>query len=177
MVNIKDKYGFLKNVTAWENHRPLLLLALELTKGQVIELGCGDGSTPFLMKYCDGEDRTFKSYDSNKEWAERCGAVHVKDWYDNAIYEKCGVAFLDHAPGEERWVSALKFVDKADIIVLHDSEEGGAGNYMYDRIWTRFKYRLNYNKTGGGAGASAVSNTIDLHEYRKMNLGGFVFER
>jgi hypothetical protein len=171
-----DKYGFLKDVQGWSSHRPLLFLSLELTKGPVIEFGCGDGSTPYLSKYCHDTERVFKSYDSNQEWALKHGATLITDWYDNAPYEKCGVAFLDHAPGEMRWVSVLKFLDKADIIVIHDSEEGGAGNYMYDNIWHKFKYRLNYNKTGGGAGATALSNKIDLNQYRG-DFCGFKLEK
>jgi hypothetical protein len=67
-------------------------------------------------------------------------------------------------------------MDRADIIVIHDTEEGGAGDYKYDHIWHLFKYRLNYNKNGGGAGATAVSNKIDLNKFRGLTLGQYKFD-
>ena len=42
------KEDFLKDVANWDNHRFLLWPALEATTGEVIEMGMGQGSTPFL---------------------------------------------------------------------------------------------------------------------------------
>lgn len=173
----EDKHGFLKEVSTWGNHRTLLLLALSLTEGNVIELGAGFDSTPFLEKYCADAKRYFYSYDNSQEWAEKFGAKHVLSWNDCKLWqEECSLLFVDCAPGEVRHEIIALMANKADIIVIHDTEENSAGDYMLDKIWPLFKYRLNLNKTGGGAGASAVSNKIDLHQFAGCSFGSFKFE-
>jgi hypothetical protein len=172
--------GFLKAVTGnWNNHLPLLLLGLSHTDGAVMELGSGDGSTPYLRKYCADYKRTFQSFDNNQEWCAKTSAEYVQDWNPliaGAAGAYRGLIFIDHAPGERRADDAIKLANAADILVLHDTEEGGAGDYKWDKAWPHFKYRLNYNKSGGGAGATAVSNKIDLNRFRGLSLGQFTFD-
>lgn len=173
----KDEFGFLQGITGnWENHRPLLYLSLHLNNEMVIELGCGEGSTSYLRKFCNKADRRFLSYDSDRKWADKCGADWVPDWDEDFPLYHCGIAFIDHAPGEHRIVAIEKFAPYAGIIVIHDTEEGGAGDYKFDTMWHLFKYRLNYNRLGGGAGATAVSNTIDLNRFRGLSLGPYTFD-
>lgn len=175
-------YDFVKDIKGnWDNHRVVLLLALGLTEFDVMELGSGEGSTNYLRSYCEDHGRKFLSFDNNKEWCERTGAEYVEDWESVLDFIKCrvtkiGVIFIDHAPGERRSSDAIRLRNEADIFVLHDTEEGGAGDYKFDTIWHLFKYRLNYNRLGGGAGATAVSNTIDLNRFRGLSLGQYKFD-
>lgn len=171
-----DTHNFLRVEGNWDNHRPLLLLALSLTGGDVYEYGAGEGSTNYLRKYCEANGRYFCSYDSNREWAEKTGALYVQDWECESQWFGCGLAFVDLAPGEYRWRAIENLATEADIICIHDTEEGGAGDYKLDRIWHLFKYRLNYNKTGGGAGATLVSNKIDVNRFRGLSLGPYTFD-
>lgn len=175
-----DKHNFLTTTGNWDNHRPLLLLALSLTTGKVTECGAGEGSTPLLRAYCRANNRQFDTYDNNLEWAEKMGAGHVWDWDAPArwadIWAPCSLLFVDHAPGEHRKVAIERMMDRADIIVVHDTEQGGAGDYGFEPVFAKFKYRLNYNKTGGGAGATAVSNKIDLNQFRGLSLGKYTFD-
>lgn len=176
-----DKHGFLRSVTGnWNNHLPLLLLGLALTdEGAVLEMGSGEGSTPLLEKDCKATGRVFQSFDNSQEWCNKTGASHIDNWDDliqKALQHHHGLIFIDHAPGERRHLDAIALANAADILVLHDTEEGGAGNYMWDKAWPHFKYRLNYNMTGGGAGATAVSNKIDLNRFRGLSLGAYTFD-
>lgn len=172
-----EHYEFLKGIKGnWDNHRILLLLALELTEGRVFEYGSGEGSTPYLREYCKEHNRHFYPLESNKEWADKMDSIHVPDWRATDEWFQCGVAFVDLAPGEDRVYAIQKLVNKADIIVIHDTEEGGQGDYKFETIWHLFKYRLNYNRLGGGAGATAVSNTIDLNRFRGLTLGQYTFD-
>jgi hypothetical protein len=175
-----DVHGFLQGIAGnWDNHRPLLLLALSLTDGSVMEMGSGDGSTPYLRSYCARRGRIFQSFDNNQEWCDRTGADYLREW-EPVVYGAAGayriIIFIDHAPGERRHEDAIRLANAADILVLHDTEEGGAGDYKWERAWPHFKYRLNLNKNGGGAGATAVSNTIDLNRFRGLSLGQYTFD-
>lgn len=178
--------NFLGSVTGnWNNHLPLLILGLQLSKRgetgfDVLELGSGEGSTPLLRQYSQDQQLNFQSYDNNIDWCEKTGACIALDWdilVTLLAKKHHGLIFIDHAPGERRHLDAIALANAADILVLHDTEEEGAGNYMWDKAWLHFKYRLNYNKTGGGAGATAVSNTIDLNRFRGLSLGQFTFDK
>jgi hypothetical protein len=179
-IDVPDEFGFLKGVTNnWNNHLPLLLLGLHLTNGDVLELGCGEGSTPYLRQYCEANGRMFRTWDNNLEWVKKIGAGFTDNWDDTiegAKEKHHGLIFIDHAPGERRHLDAITLANAADVLVLHDTEEGGAGNYMWGKAWPHFKYRLNYNKTGGGAGATMVSNKIDVNRFRGLSLGQFKFD-
>jgi len=175
-VNLKDECLFLENINNWCNHRPLLLLALHLTAGDVCEFGAGDGSTPYLREYCRVNDRHFQSWENNIEWSNKCAVGFVDNWDTADIWHPCGLAFIDHAPGEHRKVAVERMMDRAQIICVHDTEIGGAGDYGFEPVFARFKFRLNYNRTGGGAGATLVSNSIDVNWFRGLSLGPYTFD-
>lgn len=156
---------FLKDIDTWCNHRVLLWEALELTKDSsfgVCEFGAGHGSTPFLRQYCADANRTFVSYENDKEWADKCGSTFINNFLTSDIYTQYSVVLIDFAPGEHRHEAVAILKDLARIIVIHDSEVGGSGNYMYEKIYPLFKYRKDYNITEGGAGATMLSNYIQL---------------
>lgn len=179
-ISNMDTCKFLEGVTDnWNNHLPLLLLGLHKSNGLVIEFGSGEGSTRRLRDYCKEHGRPFESWESNKEWAEKTGACIALDWDILVVLlakKHHGLIFIDHAPGERRHLDAIALANAADILVLHDTEEGGAGNYMWSKAWPHFAYRLNYNKTGGGAGATMVSNKIDVNRFRGLSLGPYTFD-
>ena len=179
-VAASDKLGFLTTTGNWDNHRLMLLLGLSLTTGKVTELGAGEGSTPLLRAYCKEAGRQFDTYDSDLEWANKMNSSHVWNWDSNArwldVWAPCGLIFVDHAPGEHRRVAIERMMDRADLIVVHDTEQGGAGDYGVGHVLAKFKYCLNYNRTGGGAGATIVSNTIDVNRFRGLSLGPYKFD-
>src|SRR4051812_43871707 len=120
------KEEFLKDVANWSNHRHLLWPALEATKGNVVEFGCGEGSTPYLQRYCIDTKRMFFSFENNFQWAKKCGSTFIRSWED-VTPMNIDVLLIDHAPGERRWIDIEKYKDEAKIIVIHDSEEHGGG--------------------------------------------------
>lgn len=173
-MNLKDK--FLTPSSDWDSHLPMLWLGLTLTKGRVTELGSGEGSTSLLRQYCQYESRPFFSFDSNKDWAEKTMSRFVPDWDNVELWkEPCELLFVDEAPGEHRIKAISEMVNKVDVIVIHDTEEVGAGDYGYKNIWPLFKFRLNYNRLGPGAGCSIVSNKVDVEQY-VGEWNGFLFE-
>lgn len=154
------RFDFLKNLDNMSNHRILLWEALQLcSKKTVFEFGSGHGSTPFLKEYCLKNDLLFFSYDNNKIWAAATGSTYIENWDDIELL-KAGVLFLDHAPGERRKVDLLKYKDIAEIIVIHDSEPTGAGDYRVRELFDQFKYKVDLPSEG--AWATMLSNTIDV---------------
>lgn len=165
------KEEFLKDVANWDNHRFLLWPALEATTGEVIEMGMGQGSTPFLHQYCKDANRKLFSYESSLEWAmkfqdnitEGHHVMHVHDWDAVSLRHPFpDVVLIDHAPGERRYIDVQRFANTAKIIVIHDSEPAATG-YMMDRIWGLFRFRKDY--TSPGAWATAVSNFVDVSKF------------
>lgn len=173
------KEQFLADLGTWSDHRVLLWFALEATKDSpfpVCEFGAGDGSTPFIRAYCEANNRKFISYESNKEWAEKCGSEFVNDWDTANIYHEYSVCLIDHAPGEHRHKALAILKDKAQILVVHDSEVAATG-YMLNKIWALFKYRANCRLIEGeGAEATALSNSIDVTGWLGLQESGFKIE-
>jgi hypothetical protein len=161
---------FLRDINPWGSHRALLWEALEATKDSpfpVIELGCGDNSTPFLMKYCEDNQRVFFSYDSDKAWADKYDSDYVKDWEKHPLWlGRYSVCLLDLAPGDYRRVALMKI--DADIIVVHDSEPPGwnASDYKVRPLFKNFKYvKDDVPKEKGQPWTTALSNTIDVTKW------------
>lgn len=162
------KEEFLNDFQNWDNHRPLLWEALELTKGDIIEMGMGQGSTPYLSQYAKDSNRNLYSYDNNLEWYQKFTGLtsnnhtltYTIDWdLVSKKHPNPDVVFIDHAPGERRYIDVGLFADKAKIIVIHDTEPAATG-YMMNKIWHLFKYRKDFKSEG--AWASMVSNYIKL---------------
>lgn len=173
---------FCKGVQGWDNHRPLLWLALEATKGDILELGMGNGSTPFLHVYSEQNRRFLRSCDYVGEWVEKFKALrgefhrvmHVPDWDSLYLHpDVYSVVLVDHSPGERRWVDIQKLEESklAEIIVIHDTEPEATG-YMLEKIWPLFKYRVDLKSPGAGAMSSAVSNTFDVRPWAGTLSGG-----
>ena len=163
---------FIENVQNWDNHRPLLWWALKETKGQtepVLEMGCGEGSTPYLKQYLKTDKRKLISYDYSKEWADKYNANHVTDW-DAIEHENYSVILIDHSPGERRHLDVIKLANKCDYMIIHDSEPAATG-YMLDKVWNLFPYRRNLKTEG--AWATIVSAKHDIPE---ISIKGFTIE-
>lgn len=165
---------FTKDIKDWDNHRGLLWLSLEATNGSVLELGCGDGSTPYLQKYCT--ERELTSLDYNKEWADKFGATYVNDWNTVNLGSNISVALIDESPGEHRKESINYLTNNAEIIIVHDSEPKGwnCSNYEVRDLFGSFKYKVDVkSKEKEGAWATALSNTIDITKWIGEKFGEY----
>lgn len=164
------KEEFLKDIGAWSNHRRLLWMALRSALGPILELGAGEGSTPYLRQFCDEHLRSFQSYDSNKEWAKKMQVNYNNgDWESLSCWHNplWGVVLLDLAPGEYRRVALMKLT--AQIIIIHDSEppRWNASDYKVRPLFKNFKYVIDDKpKEKGAPWTTAVSNTVDVSKWK-----------
>lgn len=152
----------LSNINPYESHRPLLLECLNFTSGLVIELGCGDFSTPFIREFCNQHKRPFSTFDNNEKWATKHLATFIPDWETNREWiMPCSLVFIDHAPGEHRRIAVERYRNIADVMVIHDTEEGADYVYGINGIIKTFRYIRHFEQDGLPR-TTAISDKIQL---------------
>lgn len=150
---------------------PVLMGAVSCTKGPILELGCGNYSTPILHEVAEKSLRYVLTLDCDQEWMSRFTGmrsayhslvcvgmtdgfkktgVSVKEDFD--VWQNCtlidnepmwSVVLVDHRPGERRKDEIVRLKDRAYYIVVHDSQEPG---YGYEPVLSQFKYRYDYKR-------------------------------
>lgn len=84
---------------------------------------------------------------------------------------KWGMVLVDHKLGEERFINIIDLKNKADIVLAHDAENRGAGNYKYveKKVTDHYKYvckmsmlHSDNEKNDGYTSTLIMSNFIDL---------------
>lgn len=161
---------------SWSSHIPVLVDVFNNSEGSILELGTGPFSTPLLHTLCVDNRRTLVSYENNPEFfnmhATFVNEFHqiklIDDW-DKAEIENThwGLAFVDQRPAERRIVEIKRLVNRADYIVIHDSEPRLTEEYHYDLIYPLFKYRLNYILSPNYAHTTVLSNLKDLTKLKQ----------
>ena len=149
-------------------HLAPLIIAVINTDGPVLELGCGDFSTPILHAVCSSQKRFLLTAESDGNWQKRFWDLkrdwhkfqHVKhssDWNQVGAGRHWSVVFVDHAPGERRVVDIARLRRHADIFVVHDTE---TASYGYEPVLSTFKYIFVYRRYS--TTTTLVSDTIDV---------------
>jgi hypothetical protein len=161
---------YLKRVPedTWQgSFRIFLLEALELTKkGNVLEMGCGRGSSPLLQSYCRDHNRKLYSYDNNEEWAKKFNSTFIgttmNDWElcDYALRDY-SVALIDHSPGFHRPLAVERLRKHVGIFIMHDTQPISESGYCWNNIWDTFRYVTHYKKYS--AWATAASDIYDIN--------------
>jgi hypothetical protein len=154
---------------------PILARVMDVSAGPVLELGMGIYSTPLLDIMCHETKRKLVSYDSdpkwydqNKEWKSE---YHTVNFIPNDDWDWCyldhryinthwSVVFTDEKPAKNRIKSIKHFANKANFIVIHDSEPESDRFFKYSWIYPMFKYRYDYTKCRPNT--TVLSNFVDL---------------
>ena len=152
----------------YSTHLPYLLEAVRRTTGPVLELGAGAGWTPALHEECVGK-RLLITVDSDFDWLARAAeATHARrvdidvgsfmlvgdtahhfeccvdpaatKWIDIYLW---AVVFVDHSPGETRGKAINRARDRAEYVVVHDTEDLG---YGIEELLSTFKYRKDFRR-------------------------------
>lgn len=151
-------------------HMSPLITAVMNTCGPVVELGCGDFSTPLLHAICSTQKRYLLSLDNDAKWLNHFldleNDFHVIKYTPKMLdflkhnNQHWSVVFVDQAPGEERAISMELLKNHTDIFVMHDSE---TQCYGYSRILTGFKYVYIYERYN--VTTTIASNIIDVKKW------------
>ena len=151
------------------SHIPILTRVVDLTTGPILELGMGF-STTILDMMCSNTRRPIVSYENDPIWYEKYRAyssdfhkiILVDNWDKIDIDEHhWSIAFIDHRPDFRRRIDAERLKDKADFIILHDSEPESNRFYKYTDIYPLFKYRYDYTRCKPYT--TVLSNFKDLY--------------
>jgi len=136
---------------AYFSHIGMLVDIILKTKGDVLELGIGWGSTPVLHELCrdrylislENDYEVFKSFIKFDTYWHRVD--YVKNW-DNVTYDKpYSVAFIDNKPARRRRTDIKLLKPYADFIVIHDTEPQ---TDKYFRVESRIKTFKYIKKSG-----------------------------
>lgn len=144
--NNMNKRDLVKLGKEWSTHMPLLIKIVQQSQGTVMEIGSGIFSTPLLHWLCRNRKLiTYENipeyYDFARKFKSRYHSIRfINNWNElNKIKKHFGVVFIDH--DGDRADTAIKFKDKADYIIIHDSN---VNRYGYEKIWKQFKYRYDW---------------------------------
>lgn len=158
---------------AYTTHMRTLIKVLNMSKGDVVELGAGPFSTPLLHWVCKDMNRKLISYEVDPEYYNYARQfrsplhriVQVNDWDEVDSNTHRGLVFIDHNPFDRRAPDTIKFKDSADYVVIHDTE----CEDDFKTIWPHFKYA--YTWKGCRPWTSVVSNSKNLSDFGETKDG------
>jgi hypothetical protein len=118
------------------------------TDGSVLELGAGPASTPVLHWLCQENRRKLHTYESNSYFYKYARLfqsgnhkVFFVNWDEFKIDGHWSVALVDQ-PSKFRSKTIELLKDKADYIVIHDTDH--AGEKRFAEVLSKFKYRHDW---------------------------------
>lgn len=167
---------FTPNVSGYYGtHLAPLIVAINKTKGPILELGTGFFSTPFLHYTATLGKRKLESYDNVNSWIkffkvyeyqnEYHKLISVKDWDKIDIERPWDVVLVDHSPDERRIIEVKRLASYAKYLIIHDSNGRFDVVYHYTRVYPLFKYKTDW--TQEDRHSTVLSNFIDLKNFWK----------
>ena len=163
-MNVSGAYG---------THLPCLIKALSKTTGDVLELGMGVFSTPYLHYACLLAKRKLVSYENFKNWLQffidygyenEYHEINFVEKYSDAPIEKpWSIALVDQTPDSSRVEEIKRLVNLVKYIIIHDSSEKDERVYHYSEIYPLFKYRTDWDKDKNHA--TVLSNLVNLEDF------------
>lgn len=116
-------------------HQQFLEFYVLKTSGNILEFGCGNGSTGLIRNLIKGTSRKLVSFENNKEWYDKMIVeippnenhqyIFVKDWEETInnlpkIDWSNTLVFIDQAPWDARRITMEYFKDVAEYVLIHD---------------------------------------------------------
>lgn len=155
-------------------HLPLLIRIMSISHGNVLELGMGLSSTPFLHWMCFDQDRPLLSFENDLEFYKMLRPYnhpkfhkvrYIDDWNKLTVHkQRWSVVLIDTNPKSSRREFATKLKETADFVILHDTENSHERLYRYrDPIIGCFKdYKFSYTYKKTSPNTTVLSNVFDV---------------
>jgi hypothetical protein len=160
---------------------PLIVSALTTT-GDILELGIGKYSTPALNKIAKLQKKFLLSTESDQKWMENF--VNLNDSVNHLILssnsdcangininKRWGLVFVDHLQANTRHLDIIKYAEKAEIVIAHDSEKNSQGYYLYDKAYPYFTYHCKFSLVLPGGryiSTSVLSNYVSFESLKQI---------
>lgn len=161
---------------------PVLMAVIEKTQGDILELGAGVFSTPYLHWVCKRQKRNLLTIENNEMWFNfarkyyqsargtpyRHRFIFTKNWDDieSYILKPWDVVLVDHSPSERRVQEIKKLKDFAKYIIIHDSDPYQERNYHYSTIYPLFKHKYDFSEVEPAT--TILSNLVELADFKVM---------
>ena len=171
-MNVSGNYG---------THLPALIKAFSKTTGDVLELGMGVFSTPYLHYACLLAKRNLVSYENFKEYYDffvkydyenEYHEINFVEKYEDADIERSwdvdnpwDVVLVDQTPYSSRVETIKRLAERAKYIIIHDSNPSNNKVTHYSEIYPYFKSRADWN--GDNNRTTILSNLVDLKDFWK----------
>lgn len=147
----------------WGSHLPILKRVLEITDGDVLEMGMGIHSTPEMHWSC--LDRNLVSYENDAGYYKRFKkfedgkhkVIFVDDWDEAEIEKPWDVALVDHYPHTRRKEDVKRLSNWVKYLIVHDTDL-----FRYSEIYPLFKYRYDYK--------TVIPNTTVLSNFVSLEI-------
>lgn len=162
----------------YATHLGALIACVNKTKGDVLELGVGLFSTPYLHYACTGSKRKLLSLENDKGWLRHFKGsnfmhflysndyhqLELVDVYEDSplIDKEWDVVLVDQTPDLSRKETVKKLANKAKYIIIHDSNPQHERVYHYSEIYPLFKYIRVWDLDDRHA--TVLSNFVDLED-------------
>ena len=132
----------MNEIQGYYTHQPYLIEILKNITGNILECGCGDGSTKVIKEYIKNTNRKLVSLESNIEWLNKyinlADATHElynidacnddtietgNKWVEFIKQKELNdfeIIFIDSSPWLSRKSCFDYYLNKAKIIIFHD---------------------------------------------------------
>jgi len=146
-------------------HQPYLIEIIKNTNGNILECGCGDGSTTIIKELIKNSNRKLISLESNLEWLNKYKDInnlqhelyYIDAGNDDNIetgnkwvnfikdnnFNDFEIIFIDSSPWLSRKCCFDYFLDKAKIIIFHDFDYFPNNNIIGKLIKKTIYYNNN----------------------------------
>ena len=146
-------------------HQPFFIEIIKNTTGDILECGCGDGSTKMIKEQIKNSNRKLISLESNLEWLNKY--KHLADSFHELYHINAGnddnietgnkwvefikenklndfdIVFIDSSPWLSRKCCFDYYLNKAKIIIIHDFDYFPNNNIIGNVINKEIKYFNN----------------------------------
>jgi len=162
----------------YATHLGAVIACMNKSEGDVLELGMGLFSTPYLHYACTIGKRNLLSLENDKGWyrhfkhsnfihflyENEYHKIELVDNYENSplIDKEWGFVLVDQTPDLSRKETVKILANKAKYIIIHDSNEEHEKVYHYSEIYPLFKYKRVWDKDDRHA--TVLSNFVELDD-------------
>ena len=151
-------------------HMAPLITAVVNTNGAVLEMGCGDFSTPLLHAICSADKRFLLSAEDDKKWMNyfldlSCDwhqfqyVSSLDKWGQVGVGMQFSVVLVDHFR-DRRIIDIDRLRPYTEIFVIHDTERL---DYGFESVLSSFKYIYTYKRYF--VTTTLVSDTVDVASF------------